>query len=317
LTVVAARPANDLISCDNVFWHTTFLECRSLLPEEGLVKHCKAFGIATFALTALCSSGALAVDGVTLIDQNRALAGNVTPGDAAGFPVTISRAGSYRLSGNLDVTNANTTAIEITASNVTIDLNGFAILGLVTCNGTPVTSCTPAGTGSGITVSGTPSNIAVRNGAVRGMGSHGINLGLGVHGVTDVRVESNGGVGIFVSGGTVSHTIVTSNGDAGIVMGLGTVSHNNVTGNRSDGIQVQDSATVSHNASIRNGGHGILTLRSGTVNHNTALENGEFGLRLGSVTGFTGNAMHNNGTGAVAGGVSLGGNHNLCNGILC
>jgi hypothetical protein len=36
-----------------------------------------------------------------LIDQNRALAGNVTPGDNPGFPVTLSLPGSYRLSGNL------------------------------------------------------------------------------------------------------------------------------------------------------------------------------------------------------------------------
>src|SRR6185436_8638324 len=47
------------------------------------------------------SGSAFAVDGTILIDQNRALAGNVTPGDAPGFPVTISQPGSYKLSGNL------------------------------------------------------------------------------------------------------------------------------------------------------------------------------------------------------------------------
>ncbi len=45
----------------------------------------------------LAVSPAGAVDGVVLIDQNRALAGNVTPGDTPGFPVTISLSGSYRL----------------------------------------------------------------------------------------------------------------------------------------------------------------------------------------------------------------------------
>ena len=70
-----------------------------------------------------------AVDGVVLIDQNRALAGNVTPGDFPGFPVTISRPGSYRLSGNLEVTDPDITAIEITADHVTLDLNGFSIQG--------------------------------------------------------------------------------------------------------------------------------------------------------------------------------------------
>jgi hypothetical protein len=45
-----------------------------------------------------------AVDGVIEINQSRALAGGVTPGDAPGFPVTISARGSYRLTGNLDLT---------------------------------------------------------------------------------------------------------------------------------------------------------------------------------------------------------------------
>src|SRR4051794_26927322 len=96
-------------------------------------------------------SGLYAVDGVVLIDQNRALAGNLTPGDTPGFPITISAAGSYRLSGNLTISDANTSAIVITAENVTLDLNGFAILGPVVCT-VPVetTVCNSSGTGVGI-----------------------------------------------------------------------------------------------------------------------------------------------------------------------
>ena len=85
-----------------------------------------------------------AVDGVILIDQNKAMAGNVTLGDTPGFPVTISLPGSYRLSGNLTVPDANTTAIEVTAGGVSIDLNGFGIFGPTNCTGFPVvTSCAP------------------------------------------------------------------------------------------------------------------------------------------------------------------------------
>jgi hypothetical protein len=71
-------------------------------------------------------STAWAVDGVILIDQNRALAGNVTPGDGAGFPITISQPGSYRLTSNLNVPSGFN-GIEITSPNVTIDLNGFLV----------------------------------------------------------------------------------------------------------------------------------------------------------------------------------------------
>ena len=83
--------------------------------------------VLTIALFA--SARAYAVDGVVLIDQNKALAGNVTPGDTAGFPVTISQPGSYRLSSNLTVPNATTSAIQITSHGVSLDLNGFSIIG--------------------------------------------------------------------------------------------------------------------------------------------------------------------------------------------
>lgn len=83
-----------------------------------------AIGAGLLALPA----AVLAVDGVTLIDQAKALAGNVTPGDTAGFPVTISRPGSYRLSSNLTVP-PGVNAVLISASGVTLDLNGFTVLG--------------------------------------------------------------------------------------------------------------------------------------------------------------------------------------------
>jgi hypothetical protein len=85
--------------------------------------------IHTFLLTGFltCFTGtAFAVDGVVLIDQARALAGNVTPGDAPGFPVTLSLPGSYRLSGNLTVP-VQVNGIVIQNNEITLDLNGFRI----------------------------------------------------------------------------------------------------------------------------------------------------------------------------------------------
>ena len=96
------------------------------------------------------ASSAWAADGVVLINQSKAEAGNVTPGDAPGFPVTISESGSYRLSGNLTVPDANTTAISTTRNvvlHMTLDLNGFAIRGVTVCAGEPLT-CSPTGSGS-------------------------------------------------------------------------------------------------------------------------------------------------------------------------
>src|SRR5262249_58909727 len=96
------------------------------------------------------------------INQTTALAGNVTPGDAAGFPVTLSVGGSYKLTGNLSVPDADTTALIITADYVTLDLNGFSLRGKQACTGSPVTNFRPTGTGDRI-AAGNPTCIAGLN----------------------------------------------------------------------------------------------------------------------------------------------------------
>lgn len=166
---------------------------------------------------------ARAVDGVVLIDQNKALAGSVTPGDVPGFPITISQPGSYRLSGNLTVPNANTNGIEITVQNVTIDLNGFAITGPVTCSEFPAIVCASGGTGSGI-VGLSFANTMVRNGFVQGMGRDGVFLLSGV--VESVQANQNARNGINVTSGTVRDSIARANGHAGIEIEVGSAMRN-------------------------------------------------------------------------------------------
>ncbi len=114
---------------------------------------------------------AFAVDGVVLINQSSVLA-------AGGFPYVIANSGAYKLSGNLIVPHANTTAIMITSSNVSVDMNGFSILGPTVCTGTSfaVTACSPTGNGDGISTSlAANSRVNVSNGNVKGMGRFGIN----------------------------------------------------------------------------------------------------------------------------------------------
>ena len=105
---------------------------------------------------------ALAVDGEKLINMAKVATGGLTPGDTAGFPVTISQPGSYKLSGNLTVPNANTNAILITSDHVTVNLNGFAILGPTDCSG-GLNPCVNEGTGSGITTGEIISVVSVRH----------------------------------------------------------------------------------------------------------------------------------------------------------
>src|SRR5262245_49658786 len=89
--------------------------------------------LAAMACAVLQAAPAAAVDGVIEINQVSALAGGITPGDGAGFPVTLTQPGSYRLTGNLEIPTLGIGAIVVTAADVSIDLNGFAILGQNVC----------------------------------------------------------------------------------------------------------------------------------------------------------------------------------------
>jgi hypothetical protein len=249
-----------------------------------------------------------AADGTRLIDQSRALAGGLTPGDAAGFPVTISQAGSYRLSGNLTVPDANTTAIEITAENVSLDLNGFSILGPTVCSGIPI-SCAPLGVGVGVL--STQSYTGVRNGIVRGMGSDAVRLlrlpGGGAsqgHVVSDLQVAGNGGDGISMSGGIARQSVVRRNGGRGVVMDSGLITGNQISQNGSTGARISGTGMVSANTVSDNDGCGI-SMNSGLASGNNLLQNNG-GLCL-TTAGYLGNTLIVN---AVGGGFNLG--QNLC-----
>jgi len=256
----------------------------------------------------LLPAAAWAVDGTRLIDQARALAGGLTPGDAPGFPVTISQSGSYRLSGNLTVPDAGTTAIEITADNVTLDLNGFAIVGPTVCSGFP-NVCAPVGAGIGIWSE--RNYIAVRNGAVRGMGGDGMRLnrpaGAGAtsgHLVDSVQVASNGGDGIMIGNGLVRASISRRNGARGIALESGSALDNDAQLNGDVGVRVFGMATVRGNNVVSNHGCGI-SVNSGLVSDNMVGQN-QNGLCLGSV-GYRGNTLIVNG---ALGGLNMG--QNMC-----
>jgi hypothetical protein len=74
-----------------------------------------------FVAAVLVSVIAFAVDGTVLINQSTVTA-------AGGFPYKITQPGSYKLSGNLTVP-LDLDGIDVLADGVSIDLNGFAIVG--------------------------------------------------------------------------------------------------------------------------------------------------------------------------------------------
>jgi hypothetical protein len=195
---------------------------------------------------------ALAVDGTVLINQSTITNGLTGCPTGGHFPIVICQSGSYRLSGNVTVPDANTSAIQIGADNVTLDLNGFSILGPVGCGGNPVTCTQGSAAAVGIGNLFGNSNITVSNGTIRGLGGYGILLsGSGIL-IERVKAANNGIDGINV-GGTFD-TIITlcqavSNGRSGIVGG-GALSNSSALNNGADGMNWN--GTVTGNVSTFN-----------------------------------------------------------------
>jgi hypothetical protein len=213
---------------------------------------------ALLALAALAPApDARAADGAIEIDATRAAAGGVTPGDAPGFPVTLSQPGSYVLTSNLVQSNVATALLQVTADDVTIDLGGFVLSGPVVCTGRPVTSCLPPGAGAAIAAT-TASRVHVHDGAVRGT-ARGIELGPGCT-VERVRARSVGATGISCSGsgGQVRDSVATGNGAVGFSLGSGSLENAVADGNASHGVQ-SDDATLLNVSATSNGGRGVFS----------------------------------------------------------
>ncbi len=218
---------------------------------------------------------AAAVDGVLEINQTCAVGTGCFAGDSAGFPVLITEPGSYRLTSNLEVPNANTTAIDINASETTVDLNGFSIRGPVSCN--PI-NCNTTGTGHGIDGSN-QSNVTVSNGTVRGMGGLGVLLsGQGAH-VERIQAMSNGSTGISTgSASTVTASTAILNGATGISASTASVvSRSTARANGivlgSNGIFASNYSSIIGCTSRSNKGHGFRTGRGVSVSQSAASEN--------------------------------------------
>lgn len=172
----------------------------------------------TFLLLALLAGTVHAGNGVLEINVACRSAG-CFPGDASGAPIQITKPGSYILTSNLSV-NVNTTAILIQVDDVTLDLNGFTISGPVSCTDDRPTNCNQSGIGIGVDA-GSQTNVTIRNGVVRGMGSAGVATnGRGAR-ITDLTVSENAGDGLLLSGsGALAQGVsATLNGASGIVSG--------------------------------------------------------------------------------------------------
>jgi hypothetical protein len=214
----------------------------------------------------LFAAPAIAIDGKVLITQAKALSGNVTTDDLAGFPVSLTKPGSYVLASNLTVP-AGKTGIVVSATEVSIDLNGFRING--------------GGGAAGMGIDGHQRSLTVQNGTIRGFKSHGIRSIGALLTVDHMRIEENGGVGVIDEQNgyaRIVNSVIILNGQQGIFCGVAChIEGNTTSANNLQGIFIQGKgATVLGNTIYKNGNIGLAISIGGNAafGNNTIVDNG-------------------------------------------
>ncbi|QQS07824.1 MAG: right-handed parallel beta-helix repeat-containing protein [Phycisphaerales bacterium] len=252
-----------------------------------------------FALPALLLTGAILYAGplnppagpitsthktLTEVEPRVAINSTNTPGDT-NSEFRIASSGSYYLTGNITVT-AGRVGIEIAASNVTVDLNGFSIIG-------------QAGSLSGATAFSTLSNITFKDGAISTIAAGlqlgsvsaarvervnmqditGIGLQVGTRSIVrNCIVRTTTSTGISASAGShVEGCIVTAAGATGISLGNQCVLDAcTVSDCAGAGVSFAGGCVITGCAARTNGDDGFLGSGSGTacvVRDCTAVDN--------------------------------------------
>lgn len=235
---------------------------------------CLLSGVAALAGPITPPPGPVASTFKTLTEVEPRIAINATntPGDAdSAFRIAIS--GSYYLTGNIIVTAADKHGIEIAASGVTIDLNGFILAG-------------PLGAAfDGVAASAAGlRNIEVRNGTISGFGGDGVDfqaMQASACVVRDLRVRGNSGAGIRV--GPASSVIACT-----------------VYENSTDGIVADPGCSIASCLSSSNGFIGIRASTGANISGCTANVNGTIGISAGANSRISDCTGASNGTLGIA-----------------
>jgi len=268
-------------------------------------------------------------DRVAALESRIAINSVNTPGDA-GSIFRITQPGSYFLNANVTGV-AGRNGIVISSSGVTVDLNGFELIGV-------------AGSLNGVVITGAASNVSVRNGSIRFWGARGADAatsgatkvsftdlkvsfcgGSGIRCHTDAEVircmvASNGAEGIFVNGGsTVIGCTATGNAVAGIASaGNSTIIQCTSSNNAGDGFNVGNGSTVSHCTASGNTGNGIRAFTGCTITACTTSGNQANGIFVAFSCIVLNNTNTQNGVGpSVGAGIFVDFSGNRIEGNVC
>lgn len=197
-----------------------------------------------------------------------------TPGDSNSL-FRITQPGSYYLTGNVNGV-AGKAGIEIAASHVTVDLNGFALTGV-------------AGSFAGVVDSHSVTGIVVSNGLVRGWGASGVlfnspeSLDITIR---DVRSSANSSCGFLITNGArVENCSASSNAFAGFTLGHESVAIGcDARGNSTAGFEIGNGSVMENCRSSRSGTVGIQTGVGVTVANCAAIDNTGVGIAVGTAS---------------------------------
>lgn len=184
------------------------------------------------------------------------------------LPYTINQPGRYILTSDFTgITGFN--GITIVVSNVTLDLNGFHVVGV-------------PGSINGIFVQGLRYNIEMINGTVRNWGGNGADMsGSRNSRMFNMRAHNNSSIGLLVGTGSVMNQCTSA-------------------GNTNDGMFAGTGSVVTDCAMYLNNDDGVTCNPGVTFNNVTSSLNGNAGFRLLSgCSMFNCTAYQNQGNGIV------------------
>ena len=206
------------------------------------------------------------------------------------LPYIITNEGSYYLTGNLTGI-PGTNGIIVLTNNVTIDLNGFTLSGVI-------------GSGDGINAGndGTlnwfgTTNFAVVNGIVQNWGANGIRVSRAYNSrFEQLHAKGNAHTGLYVGrNSVVSRCVSQNNGGSGLYSdGPGVLFEScSAYSNAWDGFYVSGSRAVNC-ISSDNGHYGFLIFNDSVLANSTARRNARSGITLGTASTALNNSVINN-----------------------
>lgn len=284
---------------------TTTMNTKSRTPRIAVALTFAAISAFNAQLSIVRAQGSLTPPGApapmmkTLTEVEPRIAINAvnTPGDTDSI-FRITQSGSYYLAGTMTGVS-NKHGIQIEADGVTLDLNGFALIGA-------------AGSLDGINMPAFRENVVIRNGHIRGWGESGIESRIDLGRIEHITAADNGAWGIDnAPSGTFTTRIVScvvlNNGD--LVAGSGGIRGGQASfikdclsfNSTGDGITAGNGCIVTGCIARSNGDDGIVASAYGTVTRCTAIANTGDGIEGGNDCFVTGNTCASNGSGGADG----------------